>query len=413
LLAAEQGHFAAAERDLERARELFSGMHAVMWLGPLQIAQATMELWADRPEAAAVTVREGDSLHQESGRVFFTARLYELGARAAADIAARAPVDHDRDARLEFGARTLLELLDELLEGFKTGSPPPSALASRAACAAELSRMQGSGGAAAWAQAKQCWEQIGDRYQAAYAAFRQAEALFSDEGDVDLAADLIHGAHAVAVQLGARPLRARIEGVARSRELELSTPEPLEEAPPSVPSADPEVLAAALPTGVVTVLFSDIENSTLLLDLLGDEPFMRLLHDHNRIIREQLARFGGREIKTAGDSFMVAFGQPRRALACAVAIQRSVVDVKPAIRLRIGLHAGEAIQHDDDLFGRHVVIAARVAALAEGGEILVTSLVRELAEGATGLHFGPRREHALKGLGGLQPVFPLRWDEPE
>jgi class 3 adenylate cyclase len=110
---------------------------------------------------------------------------------------------------------------------------------------------------------------------------------------------------------------------------------------------------------------------------------------------------------------MVAFGQPRRALACAVAIQRSVVDVKPAIRLRIGLHAGEAIQHDDDLFGRHVVIAARVAALAEGGEILVTSLVRELAEGATGLHFGPRREHALKGLGGLQPVFPLRWDEPE
>jgi class 3 adenylate cyclase/tetratricopeptide (TPR) repeat protein len=416
LLAAEQGQFAAAERDLERARELFSGMHAVMWLGPLQIAQATMELWADRPEAAAVTVREGDSLDQESGRVFFTARLYELGARAAADIAARAPADDDRDARLARGARALLELLDELLEGFKAGTPPPSASASRAACAAELSRMTRSDGAAAWARAKRSWEQVGDRYQAAYAAFRQAETLFIDEGDAGPAPDLVREAHAVAARLGARPLRALIEGLAQSMELELAetplAPTP-SQATPSVPTATPEGAATPLPSGVVTVLFSDIENSTLLLDLLGDEPFMRLLHDHNRIIRQQLARFGGREIKTAGDSFMVAFGQPRRALACAVAIQRSVVEVKPAIRLRIGLHAGETIQQDDDLFGRHVVIAARVAALADGGEILVTSLVRELAQGATGLHFGARREHALKGLTGLQPVYPLRWNEPE
>ena len=173
---------------------------------------------------------------------------------------------------------------------------------------------------------------------------------------------------------------------------------------------DPAVDAAALRSGVVTVLFSDVENSTPLLDLLGDEAFMRLLHHHNRLVREQIGRFGGREIKTAGDSFMVAFEQPRRALACAMSIQRAMAEVEPPIRVRIGVHAGEAIQQGNDLFGRHVVIAARVAALAGGGEILVTSLVRELAQGATGLRFGDRREHALKGLSGRQPVFALQWE---
>ena len=80
--------------------------------------------------------------------------------------------------------------------------------------------------------------------------------------------------------------------------------------------------------------------------------------------------------------------------------------------MRIGLHAGETIHHNDDLFGRHVVIAARVAALAAGGEILVTALVRELVQGTHSLRFGERREHALKGLPGLHSVFSLQM-EPE
>jgi len=158
------------------------------------------------------------------------------------------------------------------------------------------------------------------------------------------------------------------------------------------------------------VLFSDIEDSILLLDSLGDELFMDLLAEHNRLVRKtdhppQRTRDQDRRRFIHG-----RLRPPRRALACAVAIQRATTEIKPPIRLRIGLHAGETLYQEDDLLGRHVVIAARVAALASGGEILVTSLIRELAEGATGLHFGARREHSLKGLSGTHSVFPLHWD---
>jgi class 3 adenylate cyclase/tetratricopeptide (TPR) repeat protein len=409
LLEAERGQFDAAARDIDQAEKLFSGMRAAMWKGPVRVARATMQLWIGRPEQAAATVQEALHEHvtqaEECGLVFFTARLYDLGARAAADIAGMTPSEQGRQIA---GAQALLERLDGLLEQVEH-QPPPYALASRAACAAEVSRI-GSGDPALWADARRLWEQAGDGYQAAYARFRQAEALIASTGKVGEASDLLHDAYSVSVTLSAGPLRAQIEGLARLSGVALNDGQPLAKPRAQTRVASPNEVSAQLPSGVAAVLFSDIEDSTLLLDRLGDELFMELLLEHNRIMREQIARHNGREIKTVGDSFMVAFAQPRRALACAVAIQRAITQIKPTIRLRIGLHAGETLYQDDDVFGRHVVIAARVAALAGGGEILVTALIRELAEGATGLHFGARREHSLKGLSGTHSVFPLHWD---
>jgi class 3 adenylate cyclase/predicted ATPase len=409
LLAAERGDFDVAARDITQAETLLSGMRAAMWQGPVHAARATMQLWMRRPEQAAATVREAlrdlPMRAEECGLAFFTARLYDLGARAAADLAGTTTSEQ---ARQRAGAQALLERLDGLL-GQVEHRAPPYALASRAACAAEVSRI-GPGDPALWADAQRLWEQAGDRYQAAYARFRQAEALIASTGNAGEASDLLYDAYSVSVELSAVPLLAHIEGLAHRSRIALDDGQPAAEPRAQARLASPNELTARLPSGVAAVLFSDIEDSTMLLDRLGDELFMDLLAEHNRVVREQITRHNGREIKTAGDSFMVAFAQPRRALACAVAIQRAATEIKPPIRLRIGLHAGETLYREDDLFGRHVVIAARVAALAGGGEILVTSLIRELAEGATGLHFGARREHSLKGLSGTHSVFPLHWN---
>jgi DNA-binding CsgD family transcriptional regulator len=172
-----------------------------------------------RPEAAAATVREALA-HLEGGeQVFFTARLYDLGARAAAEIAGQAPGDDDLRTKNEAGARALLERLDGLLGNFKQ-SRPPEALAARAACAAELSRI-GGGDASAWAEAQRLWEYAGDRYQAAYARFRRAEALVISGGARREAQDLVREALAVAVELGAHPLRAELDALARRARLDL------------------------------------------------------------------------------------------------------------------------------------------------------------------------------------------------
>ncbi len=126
---------------------------------------------------------------------------------------------------------------------------------------------------------------------------------------------------------------------------------------------------------------------------MGDAAWFDLLAEHNRVFREELARAGGREVKAQGDGFMLAFTSVRRALTFAVAAQQrlaehSAADPDRAIRVRIGLHTGEAITDPSgDLFGRHVIKAARIANLAAGGQILVSATVREIATGHQGLEF--------------------------
>jgi class 3 adenylate cyclase len=172
----------------------------------------------------------------------------------------------------------------------------------------------------------------------------------------------------------------------------------------------PDISAHAAPDGTVTIMFSDIEDSTVLTERLGDQSWQALLRRHNALIREQLHAYGGYEVKTMGDGFMVAFRSAKKALDCAIAIQRAFVDHNTTageqVRVRIGLHAGEAIRDGDDFYGKNVIMASRVASKAAGGEILVSSLLHALVESSVEpAMFGDARETELKGLSGTHVVY--------
>ena len=177
----------------------------------------------------------------------------------------------------------------------------------------------------------------------------------------------------------------------------------------------PDLSRAAAPDGTVTILFSDIEGSTELNERLGDQAFFELLREHNEIVRDQVRVHRGFEVKSQGDGFMIAFASPRDAVECSIAIQRALaarVDAGASepILVRMGLHTGEAIRERDDFFGRNVVLAARIAAQARGGEILVSSPLKELAGAVGDVTFGDPRELGLKGLSGTHTVHPVEWE---
>jgi class 3 adenylate cyclase/pimeloyl-ACP methyl ester carboxylesterase len=202
----------------------------------------------------------------------------------------------------------------------------------------------------------------------------------------------------------------------------------VDQSPSALPRAtQPQEAPAASPFR--TILFTDIEGSTALTQRLGDAKAREVMREHERITREALAAHGGSEVKTMGDGFMASFGSAVKALECAIAIQQAFeernagvgavreppLQAAETVRVRIGLNAGEPIAEDDpdgrgDLFGTAVIRAARVAALAQGGEILVANVVRELAEGK-GFMFGDRGEVALRGLDDPVRLFEVRWRE--
>jgi class 3 adenylate cyclase len=109
-------------------------------------------------------------------------------------------------------------------------------------------------------------------------------------------------------------------------------------------------------------------------------------------------------VKSQGDGFMVAFAHPEQAVRCALAIQRSLRRQPNSIRVRIGIHVGKSVRRGDDLFGRNVAMAARVASAADGGEVLVSEAVRD-ALSDTDLGFDDGREAKLKGFSGAHRLF--------
>jgi len=161
-----------------------------------------------------------------------------------------------------------------------------------------------------------------------------------------------------------------------------------------------------------TILFTDVEGSTALTDRLGDAKARDLLRQHERVVRAALKEHGGSEVKTLGDGFMASFSSATKALECAIAIQSAFAErnetAQEPIKVRIGLNAGEPIAEDDDLFGASVNRAARIAAMAQGGEILVANVVRELTEGKEFM-FGDRGETALRGFDDPVRLFEVRW----
>jgi class 3 adenylate cyclase len=176
--------------------------------------------------------------------------------------------------------------------------------------------------------------------------------------------------------------------------------------------------AGGLPDGTVTIMFSDIEGFTSITERLGDRRAMDILREHNGIIRQRIASSGGHEIKAQGDGFMIAFSGASHALECAVGIQQDFATrnrSKPdlPIQVRLGLHSGEAIRDGDDFLGGSVILAARIAQQAMGGEILVSSVLKELCDLSGEFQFVDGRDIRLKGLSETRRVYSVTGTGPE
>ena len=166
-------------------------------------------------------------------------------------------------------------------------------------------------------------------------------------------------------------------------------------------------LARLAPDGNVAILFSDIEESTALNERIGDRAWVRLIGRHDKMIRRYVKSHQGHVVKSQGDGFMIAFAEPEQAVRCSVDVQRALRRRPNGIRVRIGIHAGKSVRRGDDLFGRNVAMAARVAAHADGGQTLVSEPVREAVAGDD-IAFDDGRDVELKGFAGQHRLYAVK-----
>jgi class 3 adenylate cyclase len=265
---------------------------------------------------------------------------------------------------------------------------------------------------------------MGDRPFTAAAKNDLAGALLARgrRGDRERALGLLDECIDAAQEMGMRRLVDR--ALARKLEAQglagVDITTSIDEVIAAVESEGADLRAHAAADGTVTILFSDIENSTLMTERLGDERWLDVLRAHNTVFRKHIREYDGFEVKNQGDGFMLAFADPRKALECAIQIQRDFEgrEDDDRIRIRMGLHTGEVILEEGDFFGKNVILAARIAATAQGGEVLVSELLKERAEGDDssgngGLSFDEGRELELKGLAGTHRVYRADWQELE
>jgi eukaryotic-like serine/threonine-protein kinase len=164
-----------------------------------------------------------------------------------------------------------------------------------------------------------------------------------------------------------------------------------------------------LPKGTISIMFTDVEGSSELVRELGDHRARQILRRHDVVVQEAIRSHEGTEVERAGDSFMAAFTTASRAVACALAIQRSLAAARndhpdQAVRVRIGIDTGEIIAEEDRYFGSTVFRAARIADLAPGGRAFVSEATKVLAARA-GFAFDDLGDHELKGLGPGHRLF--------
>jgi class 3 adenylate cyclase len=361
----------------------------------------------------------------------------------------------------------------------------PRAAAIVALLEAEHARLEGRSDPAAWDAVAAAWETVGRPFPAAYARARSGAALLA-AGQRGPARAALLEAHATAERLGAGPLAADIERLARLARIDIAAPTagaPSEDAPDSAAAAigltarerevlrlvaagwtnqeiaeslaisrktasvhvsnilgklgvsgrvEAAVAAARLGLGPddasrdtdeapvdhhrqgkavhQTFVFTDIVGSTALVEVIGDAAWRDLRRWHDATLRRLFEEHDGREIDHAGDGFFVAFGSAAKAVACAQAIQRTLGEHRRATgfapAVRIGLHTGEAQPDGRAFTGSAVHVAARVAAQADGGEILASeATLREARAAPTGR---PTEVH-LKGIGEPVTVVTLAW----
>ena len=169
-------------------------------------------------------------------------------------------------------------------------------------------------------------------------------------------------------------------------------------------------LARVTPDGRVVILFSDIEESTALNERIGDRAWVRLIGAHDKLISGLVKQRSGHVVKSQGDGYMIAFARAEQAVRCGIDVQHALHKSakrkrEEDIRVRIGIHMGRSVRRGDDLFGRNVAMAARVAAQAVGGEILVSQPVRDAVSDCDDIRFDEGRDAELKGFSGSYRLF--------
>jgi class 3 adenylate cyclase len=164
--------------------------------------------------------------------------------------------------------------------------------------------------------------------------------------------------------------------------------------------------------GAVTILFTDMEASTATTQRLGDRAAQELVRAHNAIVRDALKAHEGSQVKHTGDGIMASFASAVRGVECAIEIQRAFAERNAggadAIRVRIGLNAGEPVSEENDLFGTAVQLAARACARSEPGQIVASNVVRELTAGK-GFLFADLGDVALRGFEDPVRLYEVRW----
>jgi class 3 adenylate cyclase len=355
------GDLAAAEEAFRQANEL--GRDPQPGLALLRLAQGNVD-------AAASLIRRSLEEHAEP-----LSRVHRLPAQV--DIAVEL-------GDLDTAERAAAEL-EEIAQRY--GS---DALRATAACARARVQLERGDPAAAIQSARrgwQLWRDVDAPYEAAIARTRLGEA-YRAAGDEDTAVLELQAARAALEKLGAVTDARRVGELLG------------------------EATAPATPRRVArTFMFTDIVRSTNLVEAIGDEAWEDLVGWHDRTLRGLFRNHGGEEVDHSGDGFFVSFEGADAALGCAVAIQRSLAEHRRghgfAPQVRIGLHATEATQREGDYGGMGVHAAARIGAVAEGGEIVATEeTVRAAGEGWTG---SETREVTLKGISEPVRILSIDW----
>jgi class 3 adenylate cyclase len=182
----------------------------------------------------------------------------------------------------------------------------------------------------------------------------------------------------------------------------------------SVDARRPDMSNAVNTEGEVTLMFSDMASYTAMTERLGDHAALQVVQVHNEIVRRECQAFGGFEVELRGDGFLVAFPSALSGVRCGIALHRQFAEYsqqhpKEPIRLRIGLHTGQAIRDVDKFFGKTVIQAFRISDLAAADELLISEDVRRKVEGAGNLRFQDEQVVTLKGISGEHRLVAVKW----
>jgi class 3 adenylate cyclase len=178
----------------------------------------------------------------------------------------------------------------------------------------------------------------------------------------------------------------------------------------------PDLGRLSSPDGAVTLMLSDIANAGAAAEQMGPERWQKLVGDHRALVEQIVAHHDGQVVRFQDDGFLASFGSAHAGLHAAVELQRTFTGDADtgagsdgAVSLRVGLHSGFVIANPEQLLGRNVVLASRIADRAKGGEILTSSTLVEYTQQDESFEFELLGEYHFKGLLGEHPVYALRW----